>query len=272
MKMEHYNDYSARDTARSESALLTVWAVLHDLTDDLVLVGGLVPRYICKPVDGAMHPVTMDVDLGISLAMSTGQYETTKNRLQNAGFMWNDNRFVKTINNTTLFLDFLTDKPTADAPDSAMVDDFPVSAVFGVERALKHYREVDIAGTDLYGANVQELIKVCEVGPFLCLKLQAYHNRAQSKDVFDVVRTIRDYDGGTEAAATAFRAESGNNLAFDCALHSLKTRFSDPTAKGPIQYADFCAGGLVAESAADTKFLVQQYANEAVDAAHALLT
>ena len=135
MKMEHYSDYLARDTERSESALLTVWAVLQDLTDDLVLVGGLVPKYICK------H-------------------------------------------------------------------------------------------------------KVCEVGPFLCLKLLAYQNRAQSKDVFDVVRAVRDYDGGTEAAAMAFRAESGINLAFNCALHTLKTRFSDISEKGPVQYADFCMGGL----------------------------
>ena len=38
MKMEHYENYSAEDTARSESALLTVWAVLGDLVSDLVLV------------------------------------------------------------------------------------------------------------------------------------------------------------------------------------------------------------------------------------------
>ncbi len=272
MKMEHYSDYSAENTARSESALLTVWAVLQDLTDDLVLVGGLVPKYICKHVEGAMHPVTIDVDLGISLTMCTGQYETTKNRLQKAGFMWEDKRFVKRINKTMLFLDFLTDKPTADAPDSAMVGDIPVSAVFGVERALETYRLVNVSGSDLYGANVREQIKVCEAGPFLCLKLLAYHNRAQSKDVFDVVRTVRDYDGGTQAATMAFRAESGKNLAFDGALHTLKTRFSDTSAKGPVQYADFCIGGVTAVSAADTTFLMQQYANEALDAAHALLT
>ncbi len=104
------------------------------------------------------------------------------------------------------------------------------------------------------------------------MKLLAYHNRAQSKDVFDVVRTVRDYDSGTEAAAMAFWAESGSNLAFDCALHTLKTRFLDTSSKGPIQYADFCMGGVTAGSAADTTFLMQQYANEAVDAAHALLT
>lgn len=116
------------------------------------------------------------------------------------------------------------------------------------------------------------MVKVCEVGPFICLKLQAYHNRAQSKDVFDFVRAVRDYDGGTEAAVAAFRAESGCNLDFECALHTLKQRFGEATSKGPVQYADFCEGSLMADSMADTEFLQAQYANEAVDAARALLS
>lgn len=272
MKMDHYEDYSAEDTARSESALLTVWAVLHDLTEDLVLVGGLVPRYICRPAAEALQPVTMDVDLAVSLALSSGMYDTTKTRLEKAGFDWKENRFVKEIGKTKLYLDFLTDKPREEAPDSAMVDDIPVSAVYGVDRALALYREVDVFGKDLYGGEVTEHIKVCEVGPFICLKLQAYHNRAQSKDVFDFVRAVRDYDQSPDAAVAAFRTESPRNLAFECALHTLKDRFADATSKGPVQYADFCAGSLMSNSAADTDFLRRQYANEAVDAARALLS
>jgi hypothetical protein len=272
MKMEHYADYSAEDTARSESALLTVWAVLQDWTEDLVLVGGLVPRYICRPAAEALQPVTMDVDLAVSLALSNGMYETTKTRLEKAGFDWKESRFVKTIGRTQLYLDFLTDKPGKDAPDSAMVDDIPVSAVYGVDRALTLYREVDVSGRDLYGGDVTEHIKVCEVGPFICLKLQAYHNRAQSKDVFDFVRAVRDYDEGPDAAVAAFRGESVRNLAFERALHTLQERFANATSKGPVQYADFCAGSLMSDSAADTDFLRRQYANEAVDAAQALLS
>ena len=270
MKMEHYEDYSSEDTARSESALLTAWAALHDLTEDLVLVGGLVPRYICRPPAEALQPVTMDVDLAVSLALSSRMYDTTKTRLQKAGFDWKDKRFVKEVGRTKLYLDFLTDKPGEDAPDSAMVDDIPVSAVYGVDRALALYREVDISGRDLYGADVTERVKVCEAGPFICLKLQAYHNRAQSKDVFDFVRAVRDYDAGPDAAVAAFLAESGKNRAFECAIHTLNHRFADATSKGPVQYADFCAGSLMADSAADTEFLLAQYANEAVDAAQAL--
>ena len=51
--------YTAEDTVRAEAALLTVWAVLQDFREDLVLVGGLVPRYICLPSDRDLPPVTI---------------------------------------------------------------------------------------------------------------------------------------------------------------------------------------------------------------------
>ena len=137
MKLARYDQYRPEDTALAESALLTVWAALGDLTHDLVLVGGLVPRYICTPQPGDVTAVTMDVDLGVSLELSAGQYESTSRRLGDHGFEWKDKRFVKTIKNVDLYLDFLTDKPAEEAADSADVDDVAgISAVFGVSRAL----------------------------------------------------------------------------------------------------------------------------------------
>ena len=76
---------------------------------------------------------------------------------------------------------------------------------------------------------------------------------AQNKDVFDFVRAVRDYDGGAEAAVAAFHAESGRNLAFEGAMHTLTNRFAVETSKGPIQHADFCPGRLTADSEADVE-------------------
>ncbi|MEI8140947.1 MAG: hypothetical protein WCI03_13910 [bacterium] len=271
MKLAHYNEYRPEDTTRAESALLTVWAALGNLTDDLVLVGGLVPRYICKPQADDVTAVTIDVDLGVSLELSTGQYETTSRRLADHGFEWKDKRFVKTIQNVDLYLDFLTDKPAELAADSVVVDDVAgISAVYGVSRALEVYRTVTITGFDLQGAKVAEQVKVCEVGPYLCLKLLAYAGRAQGKDVFDVVRSVRDYDGGIEKAVALFHDEKGKNLAYEPALHILRARFDGPGAKGPIQYSDFCTpgDGIASESQRQQR---SRRINEALDVAHLLL-
>lgn len=270
MKLEHHNEYRAADTARSESALLTAWAALREFQDDLVLIGGLVPRYLCKTKSEELQPVTMDVDLGVSVGLCSGMYETTQNRLATAGFAWEDQRFVKKVEGNNLFLDILTDRPTEDDPSTIMVDDIPISAVFGVSRALEVFRKVSVSGKDLYGANVAERIWVCEAGPYICLKLLAYGNRAKSKDVFDLIRCVKDYDRGPSEAARLFHAERGANQAFDLAWRVLNERCVDANAKGPRQYVDFCFGGL-GSSSADLEFQRAQSANEAVDVAHLLM-
>lgn len=160
MKHEHHSQYTPEDTTRAESALLTVWAALGNLTDDLVLVGGLVPRYICRPREHDVTAVTMDVDLGVALELSAGQYEPTTRRLADQGFEWKDKRFVKTVSGVDLFLDFLTDKPTEQSSDSAVVDDVAgISAVYGVNRALAVNRRVRIAG---YAFRAPKSSRKCE--------------------------------------------------------------------------------------------------------------
>lgn len=269
MKREYCEAYTVDDTDRAESALLTVWRVLREFAADLVLVGGLVPRYICRFSKRELQPVTIDVDLGVSLALSSGQYETTTRRLGNAGFFPDKGRFQKQVDNARVFLDFLTDKPDEDAADVVAVDDMGVSAVYGVSRALSVSRTVPVSGRDLYDADVTEDVRVCEAGPCICLKLLAYHSRAKSKDVFDLVRCVRDYDGGPEEAARKFCREKGRNKAFGVAGHILEERFANERSKGPKQYADFCLGGV--DSSADTDFLERQRVNEALDVSQLLM-
>lgn len=274
MKYEHHSQYKPEDTERAESALLTVWPVLQPIRDEIVLVGGLVPRYICRTSVDELQPVTMDVDVGIALALDRRLYEPIHALLAGAGFECVDKRFRKQFGNSILYLDFLTDKPSATSPDSAVVDNVVVTAVYGLQRALDNFREVNINGCDLYGAVVTERVKVCEVGPLICLKLLAYggpQGRHQSKDVFDIVRVIRDYDrGGPAEAARLFHAECGRNLAHDVAMQVLADHFAGPESKGPAQYADFCVAGAQPETP-DGRFIQSQRINEALDVAELLL-
>ena len=294
MKYEHHSDYTTADTELSEAGLLTVWAPLREFRDELVLIGGLVPRYLCKPQPGELQAVTMDVDLGICLGMSTGIYDTISTRLKNMGFEWKEGdgwkgkRFVKKIKNSNMFIDFLTDKPQPDAADHAMVDDIPVSAQPGIQRALDLCREVTICGYNLYDAEVKEKIRVCEVGPYVCLKLQAFNSRSASKDIFDVIRCVRDYDGGAEKAVQLFQQEKEVNPAYSTALCVLERDFISERSTGPMQYADFCLGKSTANSTlmtglsgtmgtsgtdpmGDEIFLKKQRANEAFSVANLLL-
>lgn len=274
MKRPHLHDYAREETARSEAALLTVWPRLADLHADLVLVGGLVPRHLCREQgEGDWQPHTLDVDLAIALgAGGGGMYEPLSDRLDGAGFTRKAGRFEKTMpGGGTLHLDLLTERVSEAAPTAAVVDDVGVSAFFGVDRALKVYRTVRIAGRDLDGARVAEAVKVCEVGPFLCLKLQAYAGRAERKDVFDVVHTFLNYDVGVEAAAAAFQAEAGVNLALPVARRMLEERFGDEEAKGPTDYANFCLGDPVRSEDDVLEFRRRELMADAVNVGRRLL-
>ncbi len=273
MKLPRHRDYRSGDTDRSEAALLTVWPRLADFHEHLVLVGGLVPRYLCRRGlgEGEWQPRTLDVDLAIALAADGGMYAGLSERLESEGFVYARGRFSKQVGGFPLHVDLLTERPWPQAPSSAQVGDVAVSAFFGVDRALRVFRRHPVAGLDLSGAAVREEVKVCEAGPFLCLKLQAYARRDERKDVFDFVHTLRHYDGGPPEAALAFRAEDGVNLAYPVARRVLEERFMDEQSKGPRAYAEFCLGDDLWPGGAEMEGTRDQLLAEAVTAAHLLL-
>lgn len=276
MKYPSYFDYSAAGTKRCEAGLLTIWAILQDFRDDLVLVGGLVPRYLCTPGEHGLQPVTMDVDLGIAIGTDSRLYASVAERLRNAGFIpvpagpgHEMNRLTKKMpDDSVLILDLLTEKPTPESPDTVQVEGLWVNAFPGIDRALRFCRDIRIAGNDLLNAEVVETIRVAEIGPFLCLKLNGYAGRAESKDVFDIVYSVKNYDRGPDEAARLFREESGHNLAFEPAHLILQERFATERAKGPVQYAAFCTSG---QRGPDVEEERARLANEAVDMAIRLL-
>jgi hypothetical protein len=77
MKNETYSEYNPIGAANAESAFLTVWAGPGSWHSDLVLVSGLVPKYLCGDLSAPRtlpRPVTLDADLGIAIGASLGQY------------------------------------------------------------------------------------------------------------------------------------------------------------------------------------------------------
>ena len=86
MKLSHYHDYSAGHTELCEKALVTAWNLLADYEEYLVLIGGLVPRYLCTVPTDEPQASTMDVDLGLSLAVRGTATKRIGTQLACAGF------------------------------------------------------------------------------------------------------------------------------------------------------------------------------------------
>jgi hypothetical protein len=142
----------------------------------------------------------------------------------------------------------------------------------GVVRALQTARRVPVAGTGLFGAEQRVMARVCEVGPFLALKLRAFLHRQQGKDAFDLLYTLLHYDGGMEAAIAAFAAEAAaNNPAMPDARRALETLFTAENDPGPVKAAHFVLGLSKPGESADTRVRRLQLRQDMTSAATALL-
>lgn len=277
MKYESYTEYDPRHTALAESAFLTLWPALGSWHEDLVLVGGLVPKYLCG--DLTQHrtlprPATLDVDLGIALGADSGQYGNIFWELSGQGFKKNaknESRLEKTIGDFTVYVDFLVEQPPR-TNGTATVEEITANIMPGVNRALATARTIEVRGVDLHGAEQKFRARVCEVGPFLALKLRAFCDRQQPKDAFDILYTLQHYDGGTDSALAAFAEEVRlGNPACPDALRTLKEHFQDENAPGPVKASIFVLGQVSPGESEDTRFRRITLRQEMVDATTQLL-
>jgi hypothetical protein len=245
-KFETFDEYPAGCLASAEAVLLTTWRSLERYQDDLVLVGGLAVHCLTKRnVVGLPGAVTMDVDFGISLGASGGQYGTIKSDLAGLGFKSEGNRLVRKFGNLNLNLDFLTEDMAA-VKGTRLVDDVVTSLFPGVNRALACRRMVSVSGRDLYGAVQTCSVAVADIGPLLVLKLNAFGGptgRRLPKDAYDILLAVTGFVDGPAAAVSAFRAEAkSGNTGYAGALKCLQNDFSAPNQDGPIRAAEFCPG------------------------------
>ena len=245
-KFGTFGDYPKESLLSAQAALMTAWRSLERYHDDLVLVGGLAVHYLTKHnVAGLPGAVTMDVDFGISLAASAGQYGTIKTDLAGLDFKSEGNRLVRKFGNLNLYLDFLTEDPPS-MTGTRMVDDVVASVIPGVNRALACRRIVPVKGKDLYGKEQECKIAVADIGPLLVLKLNAFGGptgRRLPKDAYDVLLVTTGFVDGPEAAVAGFRAEaSAENTGYAFAMKTLQKDFLDPGQDGPIRAAEFHPG------------------------------
>lgn len=277
MKYETYGEYDPRAVAQTHPAFLTVWSALGSYHDDLVLLGGLVPQYICKhPTDSTAlpRPATLDVDFGVALGATAGQYGTLSSDLRAQGFRPSEKqhgRFEKECGGFTLYVDFLVED--GDSPrGTRMVDDVPASVMPGVVRALETARQIPIEGTDLFGARQKITARVCDAGAFLVLKLRAFLFRQQGKDVFDLLYTMLHYDRGMQAAVASFALEAKmGNPAFADARIALETLFANESSPAPVKAAHFVIGPPQGSESDDIRTRRLQVQQDARDAGRMLL-
>ena len=249
-------DYSQTITQMVEKGLLDIWGRLGEYRDFLVVIGGLVPRYITAPegtsdYDATTHCGTMDIDFGISLAVSDDEkYKDIceillengyRNRLNDRGRLQRHS-FVKGEGADALIIDFLTPKYAGpeDSLMHKMSDELSAIQTKGLGLALKDPQKVRLSGINANGDKVEEIINICRPAAFIPLKALAFDGRRKDKDIYDLVFVLTHYRQGIQSVVGETTKDDLASEYFQEALECLRRHFRDITYVGPAAYANFC--------------------------------
>jgi len=233
--------------AAAEAALVRV---VHHYgeTPEFVLLGGLIPDFLCTRTD-AVHAGTTDIDVQVDLEIVAGatQARRLEEALGNAEFevdperawrwRWDDDDTRAVVK-----FELLSD-----------LDDAPAGAIVGFD-GCEYLGAVNLRGTGFAtkdwglhsmrakvgGVAYSVEMKMAELSGYLLAKASAARERRAPKDWYDIAFVLIHNDLGGAAAAGRRTAELFSTEiagAVRTALDDLLANFGETDAQGPEAYA-----------------------------------
>ena len=249
------SDYTKENVELARKTCLYVATKLGDFLDDLVVAGGLVPSLLIPdeslPAGEDVHIGTMDLDLGLSLAiLDRKRYEDLTLRLHRAGFEPDENEEgnptlqrwkVSTSSGLKVTVDFLI-PPSLNADKGGdlrhIEKNFAAVITPGLRLAFQDKMKVALKGLTLLGETANREIWVCGPGAFTVLKALAFYQRGENKDAYDLYFVIRNYGSGVDDVCKRL-IPLLEKVETKKALEILTRDFLDPDGVGPIRVARF---------------------------------
>lgn len=249
--------YDLGHAATVRSACLYIATKLGDLSDDIVVVGGLVPTLIVyqetAPAELGAHVGTMDLDVGLTVALlDEGRYRKLSARLRDAGFTQDENaegmptrqrwRVSGELGSATV--DFLMAPSQPDDKGGRLRNiegHFAAIIAPGLDLAFRDRVRVLLDGKTIKGEAARREVWVCGPGAFVVLKALAFRSRGENKDAYDLFYVVRSYGSGVEDVAAALRPLLEDPDA-QRAVEILREDFTDHDGLGPMRVAEFLRG------------------------------
>lgn len=272
------SEYRREQVELVRQTCLYVATKLGNLLDELVVIGGLVPSLLIPdeslPKDEDVHIGTMDLDLGLSLALLNAQrYEDLTLRFRSAGFEPDVNEAgnltfqrwkIEPARDLMVTVDFVI--PPSLAKDKGgdlrhIEKDFAAVITPGLHLAFLDRQKVTLAGYTLLGEKASRDIWVCGPGAYVVLKALAFDLRGKNKDAYDLYFVIRNYGRGIDDVYKCLEPLL-SDAATRQALDNLQRDFSDPDQTGPSRVAQFLYAGPNEELQADVVGFIQGLLNK----------
>ncbi|MHC9540736.1 MAG: nucleotidyl transferase AbiEii/AbiGii toxin family protein [Vulcanimicrobiota bacterium] len=231
--------------AAARSVLLEVSHVLGEYRDNIVVIGGWVPRLIVSND----HLGSLDVDLALDHRnISDECYCSMQELLLARGYFQKEGdqpfRFYRSVTidekEIIVELDLLAGEyeGTGQSRRHQNVQNIKLRKARGSDLAFELYEEVIISGILPGGGEDSTTIHVASIVSFLVMKGMALHDRLKEKDAWDIYFCIRHFPGGMDALVHKMLPHRKNKLVQE-GLSKIKNKFSSVNAVGPKFVADF---------------------------------
>lgn len=275
------DEYSEASVDACETVLRTLLAAV-DLAwrARVVVVGGMVPRYLYASVPEGVHPHvgTNDLDIGIGILVRDGDeeaYDSLEKIVGDMGFRpqppyrW---RLAREVEGVRLLLEFLC--PADEAPEPGLTSVRPVGGsgklhalgIRGVELVPQDCIPVPLEGDTLdHGGRVRVTALVANVLPFLMLKAFAHEGRTKDKDAYDVVWTLVAHPDGPEEVARDARTSplAAHGVVLE-SIEVLRRFYATPDEAGPSRFARFELDRLQEAPTEERRSELKRYAHGSV--------
>ncbi len=229
---------------------LYIATILGDLTEDIVIVGGLVPYLIVdqERVE-ERHVGTRDLDLGLSIGVLNEQrYREISERLRDRGFRpsetidGNRRRQTWKLHEERITIDFLIGAVAEDVRAGGLQNlegDFAAIVTPALPLAFIDFLEVEIDGETPTGERARRAVRVAGPAAFVVLKAMAFRGRGENKDAYDLVYVLLNYGSvPVVEVAERFGLVAGEPFA-RAALAILSEDFATADHVGPRRRAAF---------------------------------
>ena len=258
--------YTSEHVPLVRATCLYVATKLGDLTDDVVVVGGLAPSLIINQeelAEGAdAHVGTMDLDVGLTVALlDEGRYRALTDRLRRAGFSQDENeqgnptrQRWKIEGAEKVTVDFLIQPTLPEDRGGRLRDiepDFAAVIAPGLHLAFQDRQRITLSGQTIMGEDATREIWVSGPGAYVVLKALAFNSRGENKDAYDLYYVVRNYGAGVEDVAACLRPLLGDSAATE-AIGILRRDFLDHGGVGARRVAEFLSGAPDDRIQADT--------------------
>ena len=240
-------DYPKLAVKAAESVLLELVHILGEYLDRIIVIGGMVPRYLITEPEEP-HIGTTDVDLALNhCRFDEPGYQTLHKLLTNHHYLVDRDQpfiywrpIVMDGKNITVQVDLLSGEygGTGKERRTQTVQDVRPRKARGADLAFNEPVHVRIAGELPDGTKDTVTIPVAGIVPFIVMKAMAMRGRLKPKDPYDVYYCLRYFPGGPEKIVGHVKLLKENKLVKE-ALEILKEKFASPEHVGPSHIAEF---------------------------------